>query len=127
MNVLQIAALLIVLAGAFGAINYLFLKLPPSIGILVVALFASLAVMGLDAVLPMLEITGAIREQVIAFLVEVRAVEGQVRTGASHGFGGRPKDVDVGHALLLGDLANGLGVKPDVLVVAVGVRRETNL
>jgi len=28
MTLLQIASLLIVLAGAFGAINYLFLKLP---------------------------------------------------------------------------------------------------
>ena len=35
MNTLQIAALLIVFAGAFGAINYLFFKLPPAIGILV--------------------------------------------------------------------------------------------
>lgn len=29
MTILQIASLLIVLAGAFGAINYLFLRLPP--------------------------------------------------------------------------------------------------
>ncbi len=54
MNILQIASLLIVLAGAFGAINYLFLKLPSSIGILVVALLASLSVMGVDALLPAL-------------------------------------------------------------------------
>ena len=33
MTLLQIASLLIVLAGAFGAINDLFLKLPSSIGI----------------------------------------------------------------------------------------------
>ncbi len=52
MTTLQIASLLIVLAGAFGAVNYLFLRLPASIGILVVALLASLAVMGLDAALP---------------------------------------------------------------------------
>jgi len=54
MTALQIASLLIVLAGAFGALNYLFLRLPASIGILVVALLASLAVMGLDALLPQL-------------------------------------------------------------------------
>ena len=45
MTILQIASLLIVLAGAFGAINYLFLRLPPSIGILIVALLASFAVL----------------------------------------------------------------------------------
>jgi CPA1 family monovalent cation:H+ antiporter len=54
MTILQVASLLIVLAGVFGAINYLFLKLPSSIGILVVALMASLGVMGLDAIFPTL-------------------------------------------------------------------------
>ena len=38
MTLLQIASLLLVLAGAFGANNYLFMKLLSSIGILVVAL-----------------------------------------------------------------------------------------
>lgn len=54
MTILQVASLLIVLAGIFGAINYLFLKLPSSIGILIVALLASLSVMGIDAVFPAL-------------------------------------------------------------------------
>ena len=49
MTVLQIASLLIVLAAGFGAVNYLFLKLPQAIGILVVALFASLAALGLES------------------------------------------------------------------------------
>ncbi len=61
MNFLQIASLLIVLAGAFGAINYLFLRLPSSIGILVVALVASLAAMGLDWLLPSIGITDTVR------------------------------------------------------------------
>ncbi len=61
MNFLQIAALLIVLAGAFGAINYLFLRLPASIGILVVALLASLAMMGLDYLVPAIGITDIMR------------------------------------------------------------------
>ncbi len=42
MNVLQIASFLIVLAAIFGAVNYLFLRLPRAIGILVVALALSL-------------------------------------------------------------------------------------
>ena len=54
MDPLQTASLLIVLAGAFGAVNYLWLRLPPSIGILVVALVASLAVLALDRLVPML-------------------------------------------------------------------------
>jgi CPA1 family monovalent cation:H+ antiporter len=52
MTFLQISSLLIVLAGVFGAINYLFLRLPSSIGILVVALAASLGVLGLDLLFP---------------------------------------------------------------------------
>lgn len=64
MTFLQITSLLIVLAGAFGAINYLFLKLPSSIGILVVALLASLAMMGIDWVVPSLGIADDIREVV---------------------------------------------------------------
>ena len=64
MTLLQIASLLIVLAGAFGAINYLFLKLPSAIGILIVALLASLAVLGLDLVWPALGMADAVREEV---------------------------------------------------------------
>lgn len=54
MSILQIASLLIVLAGVFGSINYLYLKLPSSIGILIVALFASFGVLGTDYVFPAL-------------------------------------------------------------------------
>jgi len=66
-NALQIAALLIVFAGGFGAINYLFFKLPPAIGILVVAFLASLAVIGLEALFPVLSIA----EAVTAFVAEI--------------------------------------------------------
>ena len=61
MTFLQIASLLIVLAGAFGAINYLFLKLPSAIGIFVVALLASFAVLGLDLLVPSLGIADTAR------------------------------------------------------------------
>ncbi len=64
MTYLQIASLLIVLAGAFGAVNYLFLKLPASIGILVVALLASLAVLALDWLLPGAHIGAGMRDLV---------------------------------------------------------------
>ncbi|MEP2139236.1 MAG: cation:proton antiporter, partial [Erythrobacter sp.] len=48
MDLLQLTSLLIVLAGLFGAVNYLFLKLPTAIGILVVSLLASIAILLLD-------------------------------------------------------------------------------
>ena len=52
MDLLQLTSLLIVLAALFGAVNYLFLKLPTAIGILVVSLVASLAILGIDLVVP---------------------------------------------------------------------------
>lgn len=52
MDFFQIASLLVVIAALFGVINHLYLRLPPSIGILVVALAASLGVMGIDALFP---------------------------------------------------------------------------
>ncbi|HUS54691.1 MAG TPA: sodium:proton antiporter [Thermohalobaculum sp.] len=61
MNALQIAALLIVFAGAFGAINHIFFRLPSAIGILIVAFFASLCVLGVDAVFPELKIAYEMR------------------------------------------------------------------
>ena len=48
MDLLQLTSLLIVLAGLFGAVNYLFLKLPSTIGILVVSLAASLTILLMD-------------------------------------------------------------------------------
>ncbi|MCF6272966.1 MAG: sodium:proton antiporter [Rhodobacteraceae bacterium] len=61
MDALQIASLMIVLAGLFGSINYFFLHLPSSIGILIVALIASISIMGLDLVLPDLGLSATIR------------------------------------------------------------------
>ena len=78
MTVLQIAALLIVLAGAFGAINYLFLKLPPSIGILVVALLASLGVMALDWIIPGMDVIPSIKAQVEALEFSDALLEGML-------------------------------------------------
>ena len=60
MTLLQISSLLIVMAGAFGAINYLFLKLPSAIGILVVALLASIAILIVDFFAPHLGIASQV-------------------------------------------------------------------
>ncbi len=48
MDLLQLTSFLIVLAGLFGAVNYLFLRLPTAIGILVVSLLASILILMLD-------------------------------------------------------------------------------
>ncbi|MDA8747916.1 sodium:proton antiporter, partial [Litoreibacter sp.] len=61
MDLLQIASLLIVLAAVFGALNYWFLKLPSSIGILIVALIASLSVMAADMFWPTLGMADQVR------------------------------------------------------------------
>lgn len=65
MTILQISSLLIVMAGIFGAINYLFLRLPSAIGILVVALLASLATMAVDWIFPGLGLFDEIRSVVL--------------------------------------------------------------
>ncbi|MBT53541.1 MAG: sodium:proton antiporter [Mameliella sp.] len=61
MTLLQITSLLIVLAGVFGTINYFFFRLPSAIGILVVALLASMAALGLDVAMPTLGIADTLR------------------------------------------------------------------
>jgi CPA1 family monovalent cation:H+ antiporter len=61
MNALQIATLLIVFAGAFGAVNHIVFRLPSAIGILIVAFVASLGVLGLDAFRPDLGVAEEMR------------------------------------------------------------------
>jgi len=67
MDFFQITSLLIVLAAAFGTVNYFFLRLPPTIGILVVSLAASLSVLGIDAMVP----ASAMAETMRAAVLEV--------------------------------------------------------
>ena len=78
MTVLQIASLLIVMAGGFGAINYLFLKLPSSIGILVVALIASFGLLGLDLIWPGLAIADTVRGVVTGIDFSEALLEGML-------------------------------------------------
>ena len=78
MSLLQIASLLIVLAGAFGTVNYMFLRLPSSIGILVVALIASFAVIVTDALFPSLTVEEQIRAQVLEFEFSEALLEGML-------------------------------------------------
>ncbi len=52
MSLFDIAAILVCLAAVFGLLNHRFLKLPHTIGLMVVALAASGAVIAIDAVVP---------------------------------------------------------------------------
>ncbi len=78
MTELQIAALLIVLAGVFGTINYFVLKLPSAIGILIVALLASVGVMGLDVLLPQLGMANTVRNLVAEIEFSKALLEGML-------------------------------------------------
>lgn len=78
MNILQIASLLIVLAGLFGTINYFVLRLPSSIGILVVALLASLSVLGIDAIWPATTIAEDLRALVSGIDFSETLLEGML-------------------------------------------------
>ena len=64
MSILQIASLLIVLAGAFGTINYFIFRLPAAIGILIVALGVSFAMLATDFLWPGLAIAETARNLV---------------------------------------------------------------
>ncbi|MGH1453131.1 MAG: cation:proton antiporter [Paracoccaceae bacterium] len=78
MTFLQITSALIVLAGAFGAINYLFLKLPSSIGILVVSLLASMVMLGVDQLAPGLGIADNARQVVTGIDFSDALLEGML-------------------------------------------------
>jgi CPA1 family monovalent cation:H+ antiporter len=78
MNFLQITSLLIVLAGAFGALNYLFLKLPSAIGILVVSLLASLVILSVDLVAPSLGTANVVRDTVTGIDFSEALLEGML-------------------------------------------------
>ena len=155
MSLLQIASLLIVLAGAFGAINYLVFKLPSAIGILVVALLASFFVMALDLVIPGLHVADIVRSQVVGIGFSDALLEGMLGlllfAGALHvktsdlkaewptvalmatmGIGLSTVIVGYGFAWVTGmpllvALVFGALISPTDPVAVMGVLRETNL
>ena len=61
-SILNLVALLFTLAAVFGYVNHRWLKLPHTIGLVVVALSASLVVLATDAVFPALEFRSVVRE-----------------------------------------------------------------
>ncbi len=119
MTFLQISSLLIVLAGAFGAINYLVLRLPSAIGILIVALAASLVVLGVDLLLPALGIVDQTRHLVNEFEFSDALLEGMLGlllfAGALH-----VKVEDLRQEWVVVFLMATIGVALSTLIVGVG-------
>jgi monovalent cation:H+ antiporter, CPA1 family len=119
MTFLQITSLLIVMAGGFGAINYLFLKLPSSIGILVVALIASFGLLGVDLVLPSLGIADSVRGVVTGIDFSEALLEGMLGlllfAGALH-----VKTSDLRREWVIVALMATLGVALSTTIVGVG-------
>ncbi|MCI2393317.1 sodium:proton antiporter [Aliiroseovarius sediminis] len=119
MSILQITSLLIVLAGAFGAINYLFLKLPSPIGILLVSLMASLALMALDFVIPAMGVADQVRTTVANLDFSDTLLEGMLGlllfAGALHV---KIRDLRAQWAVVF--LMATMGVALSTLVVGVG-------
>ena len=114
MDILQVTSLLIVLAGLFGAVNYLLLRLPAAIGILIVALVASVALMGIDLLVPGLGMADAVRREVESVAFSRALLEGMLGLWLT----GMPLLV----ALLFGAL-----ISPTDPVAVLGVLREANL
>ncbi|SHI29452.1 cation:proton antiporter [Wenxinia saemankumensis] len=78
MTVLQVAAALLVLAAAFGAVNHHFLRLPSAIGVLVVALLASVVVVLVDLAAPGIGIEAAVRGAVLDIEFSDTLLEGML-------------------------------------------------
>lgn len=155
MNFLQITSLLIVMAAAFGVINYFFLKLPQAIGIMIVALAASFVAMGIDLAYPALGIADTLRGVVLHIDFSDALLEGMLGlllfAGALHvkldelkaqawvvllmatiGVGLSVAVVGVGFSFLTGmplliALVFGSIVSPTDPVAVLGVLREANL
>ncbi len=56
MSIFSISAILVGLSALFGYINYRFLHLPHTIGLVVIALAASLSIIGFDLIEPSVQI-----------------------------------------------------------------------
>ena len=64
MESLDIAATLVTLAAIFGLLNHLTLKLPTTIGLVVIALVSSMALMGVDLLFPKFGLLEGVRAQI---------------------------------------------------------------
>jgi len=67
MTELELATVLVCLAAFFGVVNYFLLRLPQTIGMVVIALGTSFAIMGIHQLLPQLELASLVRGRVEDF------------------------------------------------------------
>ena len=126
MTLLQIASLLIVLAAVFGTVNYLFLRLPSAIGILIVAFAASLCVLVLDAVFPAADMADQVRALVTGIDFDETLLEGMLGlllfAGALH-----VKISDLKSEWLIVLLMATLGVALSTVIAGVGFALITGM
>ena len=78
MTFLQITSALIVLAGAFAAINSIYLRLPSAIGILIVSLSSSLCLLAVDVIWPGLGLSATMHGAVEIFDFSNALLEGML-------------------------------------------------
>ena len=78
MTFLQITSALIVLAGAFAAINSIYLRLPSAIGILIVSLSVSLCLLTMDVIWPGLGLSATMHGTVEIFDFSDALLEGML-------------------------------------------------
>ena len=78
MTLLGLASLLLVSAAAFGVVNALLLRLPPAIGILIVALAASVGIIAVDQIAPSLGLARSIRAVVLGIEFSDTLLEGML-------------------------------------------------
>ena len=78
MTFLQITSALIVLAGAFAAINSIYLRLPSAIGILIVSLSVSLCLLAMDVIWPGLGLSATMHGAVEIFDFSDALLEGML-------------------------------------------------
>ena len=120
LSLFEIAALLLVLSGFFGWFNHTVLKLPHTIGLLVMALIASVALLLLERVFPSLGITGTLQAAIGQIDFYATVMEGMLAfllfAGALH--------VDFSflrnQALAIGLMAS-VGVLVSTVIVGVGM------
>lgn len=64
LTLFEIAALLLVLSAAFSWVNRVYIKLPHTIGLLVIALVASMVMLGMQALFPSLGLTSTLQDAI---------------------------------------------------------------
>lgn len=64
LSLFEIAAMMLVLSALFGWINHAFLKLPHTIGLLIMALVASFVLLGLEMVFPAIGLTETVKSAI---------------------------------------------------------------